>query len=46
MALEVGDFVVHIDHGIGEFSGLHKIEVNGKEQEAIRFLIKVAMCFM
>ena len=36
MALEVGDYVVHIDHGIGQFSGLHKIEVNGKEQEAIR----------
>ena len=36
MALEVGDFVVHIDHGIGEFSGLHKVEVNGKMQEAIR----------
>ncbi|MDA0729184.1 MAG: transcription-repair coupling factor [Bacteroidetes bacterium] len=36
MSLEVGDFVVHIDHGIGEFSGLHKIEVNGKMQEAIR----------
>ena len=36
MALEVGDYVVHIDHGIGEFSGLHKIEVNGKMQEAIR----------
>ncbi|MDE0870968.1 MAG: transcription-repair coupling factor [Flavobacteriales bacterium] len=36
MALEPGDFVVHIDHGIGEFSGLQKIEVNGKEQEAIR----------
>ena len=36
MALEVGDYVVHIDHGIGEFSGLHKIEVNSKMQEAIR----------
>ncbi len=36
MSLEVGDYVVHIDHGIGEFSGLHKIEVNGKMQEAIR----------
>ena len=36
MSLEIGDFVVHIDHGIGEFSGLHKIEVNGKMQEAIR----------
>ena len=40
MALEVGDFVVHIDHGIGEFSGLHKIEVNDKEQEAIRLSYK------
>jgi transcription-repair coupling factor (superfamily II helicase) len=34
--LEPGDFVVHIDHGVGVFSGLQKIEVNGKEQEAIR----------
>jgi transcription-repair coupling factor (superfamily II helicase) len=34
--LEPGDFVVHIDHGIGQFSGLQKLEVNGKEQEAIR----------
>ena len=40
MALEVGDYVVHIDHGIGQFSGLHKIEVNGKEQEAIRLSYK------
>ena len=36
MALEPGDFVVHIDHGVGTFSGLQKIDVNGKEQEAIR----------
>ncbi|MDA1336696.1 MAG: transcription-repair coupling factor [Bacteroidetes bacterium] len=35
-ALQPGDFVVHIDHGIGQFGGLQKIEVNGKEQEAIR----------
>ncbi|MDG1781637.1 MAG: transcription-repair coupling factor [Flavobacteriales bacterium] len=34
--LEPGDFVVHIDHGIGTFGGLQKIDVNGKEQEAIR----------
>ena len=40
MALQPGDFVVHIDHGIGEFSGLQKIEVNGKEQEAIRLTYK------
>ena len=36
MSLEPGDFVVHIDHGIGEFSGLQKVDVGGKEQEAIR----------
>lgn len=35
-----GDFVVHIDHGIGQFSGLQKIDVNGKEQEAIRLTYK------
>jgi transcription-repair coupling factor (superfamily II helicase) len=36
--LRKGDFIVHIDHGIGTFSGLEKIDVNGKEQEAIRIL--------
>ena len=34
--LQPGDFVTHIDHGVGVFSGLEKILVNGKEQEAIR----------
>lgn len=38
--LKKGDYVVHIDHGIGEFSGLEKIEVNGKFQEAIRLIYK------
>jgi len=36
--LKPGDFVVHIDHGIGEYSGIQKIEVNGKMQEAIRLI--------
>lgn len=40
MALQPGDFVVHIDHGIGQFGGLQKIDVNGKEQEAIRLSYK------
>jgi len=39
-SLQPGDFVVHIDHGIGQFSGLEKIDVNGKKQEAIRLLYK------
>lgn len=38
--LQKGDFVVHIDHGVGQFSGLEKIDVNGKEQEAIRLIYK------
>ena len=40
MSLQPGDYVVHIDHGIGQFSGLQKIDVNGKEQEAIRLTYK------
>lgn len=38
--LKKGDYVVHIDHGIGSFSGLEKIEVNGRFQEAIRLVYK------
>lgn len=34
--LQPGDYVTHIDHGVGVFSGLEKVTVNGKEQEAIR----------
>jgi len=36
--LEVGDYVTHIDHGIGKFGGLQKIEVEGKKQEAIKLV--------
>ncbi|MDC8006017.1 transcription-repair coupling factor [Aureisphaera galaxeae] len=36
--LEVGDYVTHIDHGIGKFGGLQKIEVEGKTQEAIKLV--------
>ncbi len=36
VSLRIGDFVTHIDHGIGQFSGLQKIDVNGKIQEAIK----------
>ncbi|PEN12360.1 transcription-repair coupling factor [Longibacter salinarum] len=34
--LNPGDFVVHVDHGIGKFAGMKKIEVRGKKQEAVR----------
>ncbi|MBE7443681.1 MAG: transcription-repair coupling factor, partial [Flavobacteriales bacterium] len=36
--LQPGDFITHIDHGVGRFSGLEKIDVNGKTQEAIRIV--------
>ena len=36
--LHPGDFVVHIDHGIGQFGGLEKININGKFQEAVRLV--------
>lgn len=38
--LQPGDFVTHIDHGVGVFSGLQKIEVNGRMQEAVRLVYK------
>jgi len=38
--LQPGDFVTHIDHGVGVFSGLQKIEVNGRTQEAVRLIYK------
>jgi transcription-repair coupling factor (superfamily II helicase) len=31
-----GDFVVHMDHGVGRYAGMEKIEVNGQWQETIR----------
>lgn len=38
--LRVGDFVVHIDHGIGKFAGLQQITVRGKLQEAVKMLFR------
>ncbi|MEL6276443.1 MAG: CarD family transcriptional regulator, partial [Bacteroidota bacterium] len=38
--LQAGDLVVHIDHGVGRFSGLEKLEVNGKVQESVRLVYK------
>ena len=38
--LQPGDFVTHIDHGVGTYSGLQKIESNGKLQEAVRIIYR------
>ena len=38
--LQPGDYVTHIDHGVGVYSGLEKIEANGRLQEAVRIVYK------
>ncbi len=38
--LQVGDYVVHIDHGIGKFGGLVHTTVNGKSQEMIKLIYR------
>ncbi len=38
--LQPGDFVTHIDHGIGQFKGLQTINVNGHVQECVRLVYK------
>lgn len=37
-AIEPGDFIVHTDHGVGRFAGLHRTMVNGRVQEMIKLL--------
>lgn len=39
-SLHPGDYVAHIDHGIGRFAGMEKKEVNGKLQESIRLVYR------
>ncbi len=38
--LQPGDYVTHVDYGIGRFAGLEKIEVGGHQQEAIRLVFR------
>ena len=38
--LQSGDYVTHLDHGIGKFAGLEKITVNGHQQEVVRLIYK------
>ncbi len=40
LMLNPGDYVTHIDHGIGRFAGLQKLNINGKEQESVKLLFK------
>jgi transcription-repair coupling factor (superfamily II helicase) len=40
LTLNPGDYVTHIDHGIGRFAGLQKLNINGKEQESVKLLFR------
>jgi transcription-repair coupling factor (superfamily II helicase) len=39
-SLQIGDYVTHIDHGVGKFAGLVKIDVQGSKQEAIKLVYR------
>ncbi len=39
-AIEPGDYIVHIDHGVGKFGGLVRTDVNGRHQEMIKLIYK------
>lgn len=38
--LHPGDYVVHVDHGIGKFGGIEKVEINGRLQEVIKLVYR------
>ncbi len=39
-SLQPGDYVTHIDYGVGRFAGLDRIEIGGNQQEAMRLIYK------
>jgi len=39
-ALQMGDYIVHIDHGVGQYGGLVKTNIGGKIQEAVKLIYK------
>lgn len=38
--LQAGDFVTHMDYGVGRFAGLEKLNINGQLQEAVRLIYR------
>ncbi len=38
--IEVGDYIVHVDHGVGTFAGLLRTDVGGRTQEMIKLVYK------
>ncbi len=43
-AIETGDYIVHVDHGVGKFGGLLRTQVNGSTQEMIKLVYKNNDC--
>ncbi len=39
-SLQAGDYVVHVDHGVGRFAGLDRVDVGGNMQEALRLVYR------
>lgn len=39
-SLQIGDYIVHIDHGVGQFGGLVRSVVNGKQQESVKLIYR------
>lgn len=37
-SIEVGDYIVHVDHGVGKFAGIFRTNVNGRTQEMIKLV--------
>jgi len=40
MELQPGDFIVHVQYGIGRFAGLEQLEINGNKQEVLKLMFK------
>ena len=43
-SIETGDYIVHVDHGVGKFGGLLRTQVNGSTQEMIKLIYKNNDC--
>ena len=44
--LEIGDYVTHMDHGIGKFGGLQKIDVEGKNKKRSNLVMETEIFYM
>jgi transcription-repair coupling factor (superfamily II helicase) len=38
--LQLGDYITHVDYGVGRFAGMESVDINGKKQESMRLVYK------